>query len=86
MIKKATKMKTMTATDARKSFSALLSTVGSEPVTIQKTNTDVAVLISSQRYQELKKIEDLLYAAAAKSAINEGLLSGQESENLLTSI
>ena len=48
-------MKIVTATDARKSFGALLTAVKSEPVTIQRTNTDVAVLISSQRYQELKK-------------------------------
>ena len=80
------KMKTMTATDARQSFSSLLTTVEKEPVTIQKTNNDVAVLISSQRYNELKRIEDILYAEAAKLAIKEGVVSVDESENFLTSM
>ena len=76
----------MTATDARQSFSSLLSMVEKEPVTIQKTNTDVAVLISSQRYNELKKIEDILYAEAAKLAIKEGVIAAEESEGFLKTI
>jgi len=79
-------MRTITATDARQSFSSLLSTVEKEPVTIQKTNTDVAVLISSQRYNELKKIEDILYVEAAKLAIKEGVIPTKESENFLKTI
>jgi len=38
----------------------IASVADDEVVAIQKNNKDVAVLISSQRYNELKRIEDLL--------------------------
>ena len=80
------KMKTMTATDAKQSFGSLLSMVEKEPVTIQKTNKDVAVVISAQQYQELKRIQDIVYGEAAKLAIKEGIISATESEDFLNSL
>ena len=79
-------MKTMTATDAKQSFGSLLSMVEKEPVTIQKTNKDVAVVISAQQYQELKRIQDIVYGEAAKLAIKEGIISATESEDFLNSL
>ena len=79
-------MKTMISTQARQSFSALISVAKKEPVTILKKNKDEAVVLSSSRYQELKKFEDILYGKAAKLVIEEGLLSKEETKSLLNSI
>ena len=79
-------MKTMTSSEARQSFSTMLSTVSHEPVSISKQDKEVAVLISSARYKELKKLEDILYGKAAELAIQEGLASQKETEDLLDSI
>lgn len=79
-------MKTFSATKAKQHFGDLIATIDEEPVTIQKTNKDVAVVVSIQRYQELKKMEDILYGEAAKLAIKEGVLSVKESEDFLNSM
>ncbi len=79
-------MKTMTSSEARQGFSAMLSTVATEPVSISKQDKEVAVVISSVRYKELKKLEDILYGKAAELAIKEGIVSSKETEDLLDSI
>jgi len=85
-------MKTMTSSEARQGFSSMLSMlsmlsiVAVEPVSISKKNKEVAVMISSDRYKELKKLEDILYGKAAELAIREGFASDQESKDLLGSI
>lgn len=79
-------MKTITSTEARQNFSAVISTVEDTPVTISKQDKDVAVIISSARYQELKKLEDILYGKAAELAIKEGFIVDKEAMELLDSI
>jgi len=79
-------MKSMTSSEARQSFSTMLSTVSHEPVSILKQDKEVAVVISSTRYKELKKLEDILYGKAAELAIQEGFASKKETEDLLDSI
>ena len=79
-------MKTITSTEARQNFSAVISRVEENPVTISKQDKDVAVIISSARYQELKKLEDILYGKAAELAIKEGFASNNEVSELLASI
>lgn len=79
-------MKTITSTEARQNFSAVISTVEDTPVTISKQDKDVAVIISSARYQELKKLEDILYGKAAELAIKEGIITDKEATELLDSI
>jgi len=79
-------MKTITSTEARQNFSAVISKVEESPVTISKQDKDVAVIISSARYQELKKLEDILYGKAAELAIKEGFASDKEASDLLDSI
>ena len=79
-------MKTMTSTEARQSFSAIITSPEIEPITISKKNKDIAVVLSSQRYQELTKLEDILYGKAAQLAIKEGLAPKSEVEKLLNSI
>jgi len=79
-------MKIMTSTEARQSFSAIITSAEIEPITISKKNKDIAVVLSSQRYQELTKLEDILYGKAAQLAIKEGLAPKSEVEKLLNSI
>ncbi len=79
-------MKTITSTEARQNFSAVISAVEENPVTISKQDKEVAVIISSARYQELKKLEDILYGKAAELAIKEGFASDNEVSELLASI
>ncbi len=79
-------MKIFTATEAKQNFGKIMATVGTEPIGISKTSKDFAVLLSAERYKELKKFEDILYAKAAEIAISEGLLSAKESKDLLDDI
>jgi len=76
----------MTAKEARQNFSAVISTVENDPVTISKQDKDVAVIISSARYTELKKLEDILYGKAAELAIQEGFIASEKAQDLLDSI
>ena len=81
-----TTVKTMNSTEARQSFSHLISLAKKEPVTIRKKNRDEAVVLSTSRYQELKKFEDILYGKAAQLAVKEGVISKEDTENLLNNI
>ena len=79
-------MKTMTSTQARQSFSSIIASAEKEPIAISKQNKDIAVVVSSKRYQELIKLEDILYGKAAQLAIQEGLASDDEVKDVLGSI
>lgn len=85
-IKGVLTMKTITSTEARQNFSSVISTVETDPVTILKQDKDVAVIISSARYKELKKLEDILYGKAAELAIKEGFAADNEIQDLLDNI
>jgi len=79
-------MKTITSTEARQNFSSIISTVDEEPVTILKQDKSIAVILSSARYKELEKLEDILYAKAAELAIKEGFAPDKEAQDLLDSL
>ena len=79
-------MKTITSTEARQNFSALISGLKDSPVTISKQDKEVAVMLSSARYKELKKLENILYGKAAELAIQEGFASNEDAQNLLDSL
>ena len=79
-------MKTITATDAKQNFGQLMSDVQNGAISIEKSNKPFAVVISSSRYEELKKMEDILYGKAAELALAEGVLSPGESKDILDSI
>jgi prevent-host-death family protein len=81
-----TLMKIMTSSEARQSFSRVISTAETEPVTISKKNKEVAVVISAGRYHELKRLEDILYGKAAMLAIEEGFTPQNEVKALFDSI
>ena len=46
-------MQTISATDAKQKFAALLDTAQRDPVRIQRHERDIAVLISAEEYQRL---------------------------------
>jgi len=79
-------MKTLTSTEARQNFSTVISGLKDSPVIISKQDKDVAVLLSTARYKELKKMEDILYGKAAELAIQEGFVLNSEADNLLDSL
>ncbi len=79
-------MKLMTSTEVRKNFSTVISEVQTEPVSISNNNKNVAVVMSSSRYNELKRIEDILYGKAAELAIKEGFSSKKETDELFDSL
>jgi prevent-host-death family protein len=45
----------VSATDAKQAFSATLDKAQREPVVIQRQNRDIAVLISAQDYERMRK-------------------------------
>jgi prevent-host-death family protein len=47
-------MKTVTATEAKQRFAAILDTAQHEPVTIRRQNREVAVVLSSREYERLR--------------------------------
>jgi len=79
-------MKTMSSTEARQNFSSVISGLKDNPVSISKQDKEVAVILSSARYKELKKIEDILYGKAAELAIQEGFVSNADTQKLLDSL
>lgn len=56
---------------------------GERWLTISK---DIAIVLSSKRYQELTKPEDILYVKAAQLAIKEGLAAKSEVVDLVKNI
>jgi len=79
-------MKIISLTEARKNFSAVISALEDSSVTISKQDKDIAVMLSPARYQELKKLEDILYGKVAELAMQEGLVAKKEAQDLLGSI
>lgn len=82
-------MTTVSATEAKQNFAALLDKAQREPVRIRRHQRDVAVLISAEEYEDLRKkrADDLIrftretshYAAAQgmSDELLEELLSTQ---------
>lgn len=79
-------MKVLSSTEARQNFSAVLSSINVEPVSISKQDKQIAVVMSSERYNELTRLEDILYTKAAELAIKEGFSSDRETQDLMDSI
>ena len=79
-------MKVLSSTEVRQNFSAVLSNIEIEPVSISKQDIAIAVVMSQKRYNELKRLEDILYGKAAELAIQEGFVSDTQSQDLMNSI
>jgi prevent-host-death family protein len=72
-------MQTVSATDAKQKFAALLDAAQREPVRIQRHDRDVAVLISAEEYKrlngnqwaEFNRLMDLASAQAKANGFTE---------------
>jgi prevent-host-death family protein len=49
-------MRTVSATDAKQRLAALLDAAQREPVLIRRQNRDVAVIMSAQEYERIRRI------------------------------
>jgi prevent-host-death family protein len=49
-------MKTVSATDAKQRLAALLDAAQREPVLIRRQNRDVAVIMSAEEYERIRKV------------------------------
>jgi prevent-host-death family protein len=76
-------MKAVSATDAKQRLAALLDAAQREPIMIRRQNRDVAVIMSAQEYErirksniaELQKTMDRIGAEAAKRGMTEEILA-----------
>jgi prevent-host-death family protein len=76
-------MRTVSATDAKQRLAALLDAAQREPVLIRRQNRDVAVIISAEEYErirkinntELKRMMDRIGARAAARGMTEKVLA-----------
>jgi antitoxin Phd len=79
-------MYTISAKEARNEFSALLDSVRSDPVQIQKNGKPVAVVISVEDYERLSALEDAWWAEKAKRAEKKGYLGVKATNALIRKI
>jgi len=76
-------MKTVSATDAKQRLAALLDAAQREPVLIRRQNRDVAVIMSAQEYERIRRINvdelertmDRISAQAAARGMTEKVLA-----------
>lgn len=76
-------MRSVSATDAKQRLAALLDAAQREPILIRRQNRDVAVIMSAEEYErirrsnvaELRKAMDRIGAEAASRGMTEEILA-----------
>jgi antitoxin Phd len=76
-------MITVKATDMKNRLGHYLQVALVEPVVVEKTNQQVAVLMSMKEYERLTKLEDAYWGERAKAAEAEGYLSETETKEFM---
>src|SRR6266446_1356552 len=80
------RMTTTTATELKNRLGAYLDAARTEPVFIQKSGRDVAVLISREHYGYLQRLEDHWWGEQAKLAEADGMLGVEETARALKAL
>lgn len=76
----------MNASRAQVCLGQILNKVIKEPVTINKHGKPTAVVISYEEYEKFQGLEDLYWTMKSKEAAEEGYLSNNESESIISNI
>jgi prevent-host-death family protein len=76
-------MTTTTATDLKNRLGAYLDAALTEPVFVQKSGREIAVLVSRQHYAYLQALEDELWATRAQLAEQSGYLGAEKTQQVL---
>lgn len=76
-------MITVKATEMKNKLGHYLQVALVEPVVVEKTNHQVAVLMSMKEYERLTRLEDAYWGEKAKAAEAEGYLSEAETKEFM---
>lgn len=72
------------ATEVKNRFGEFMDKAQIEPVTVEKTGRQYAVLIGYDEYMRLKALEDAYWGAAADRAKASGFVGTEEASKLLS--
>ena len=78
-------MVTVKATEMKNKLGHYLQMALTEPIVVEKTNQQVAVLISMKEYERLTRLEDAYWGERAKAAEVEGYVSEAETKEFIES-
>ena len=73
----------VTATELKNRLGRYLDAAQVEPVIVEKSGRTSSVVLSKRRYDQLCRLEDMLWDMKARSAEQEGFLSDEELRALL---
>lgn len=76
-------MVTVKATEMKNRLGHYLQLALVEPVVVEKTNQQVAVLMSMKEYERLTRLEDAWWGEKAKAAEAEGYVSEAEAREFI---
>jgi antitoxin Phd len=76
-------MVTVTATEMKNKLGHYLQVALVEPVVIEETKQQVAVLLSMKEYERLTRLEDAYWGERARAAEAEGYLSQAETKEFV---
>jgi len=76
-------MKTASATEVKTKFGQYLDIAQKEPVTIEKSGRDVAVMLSMEEYRFFLSLEDAYWGERAMQAKESGIVSHEEAMKAL---
>ena len=72
-----------TATEVKNRFGEFMDKAQREPVTVEKTGRNYAVLLGFEEYQRLLAVEDALWAGRADQAAASGFVGSDAAQEIL---